>query len=107
MMMWIYGAVILALGALAAEMFARYRRIAVELELQERSARAKAEKHAEVAAKLRLEIPEIEAEIEKYKGERAALEKDLNWERENCSELTKRYELRHTGRQSVDRTEED
>ena len=106
-MIWVYGVILLALGALGAEMFARYRKMAVELEKAERATRAKADKHAEAAQKLGAEIPEIEAEIETLKGERAALEKDLNWERANFDELSKRDELRHVGRQQVNREEDD
>lgn len=88
-------------------MGARYRRTAVELELAERTARAKAEKHASESAKLRAEIPEIEAEIARFTTERAALEKDLNWERQNYDELFKRSELRNAGRQKVGRDDDE
>lgn len=107
MMMWVYGAVIMALVALAAEMFARYRKEAVELTAAERASRAKVDKHAEAGAKLRVEIPEIEAHILQLTQERTALEKDLNWERQNYDELFKRNELRHAGRHPVDRDEDE
>lgn len=103
MLIWVYGGIFLALAALAAEMFARYRRTAAELEKDERASRTKADKHAAAAEKLRAEIPEMEADIEKQQEERSGLEKDLKWERDNFDELSKRYELRHVGRQQVDR----
>ena len=103
MVIWVCGGIFLALAALGAELFARYRRASVELDMEERAIGTKAEEHKEVAEKLRAEIPVIETEIGRQQKERAGLEKDLNWERDNFDELSKRHELRHVGRQQVDR----
>jgi TolA-binding protein len=103
MMLWVFGGIVLALVALGAKLFADYRLAAVELVRLQHAAAQEANALVQRVDQLKAEIPMLEAAMAQLEQERANINKELDWERQNFDELSKRHKLRHVGRQKLDR----